>query len=79
MQTLKELRLSENQIRDIGTQYMAEALLSNTVKQYPFLDLFYFHLSFFTQTLTRLYLQRNEIGDAGAQYLAKALLKNTVR
>ncbi|CAF1568788.1 unnamed protein product [Adineta ricciae] len=61
--TLSSLTLRGSEIGDREIQYLATALLDNTVNN--------IHL-----TLDELDLERNLIGDQGAQYLGKAFEKN---
>ena len=79
IQTLTRVLLSENQIGDQGAQFIAQALLNNTVRQCRPLHLFHSRRSLFIQTLKELFLHQNQIGDKSAQSIAQALLNNTVR
>ncbi len=85
--TLKTLKLSYNNIGDVGARLLADALLNNTALTN--LNLFNNNIGpngtkdiagalEKNTTLTNLNLSSNNIGVDGAKYLAGALLKNTV-
>lgn len=66
-QTLVDLNILENRIRNSGAQYLAEALRNNQVKSIDFSDLVFvmFTCSFILQTLQALHLDgNNNISDA---------------
>jgi Ran GTPase-activating protein (RanGAP) involved in mRNA processing and transport len=75
---LQKLDLNGNQIRDQGTQLLADALKQNKVKCIFLPHLHHYHLYSFTQKLTILNLSRNKIDDEGATHLANALKENEV-
>ncbi len=76
-QTLETLFLSNNDIGEKGTQYLGEALQTNTVRvKQTLLSILCWYL---IQTLTTLNINNNQIGESGAQYLGAALQTNTVR
>jgi hypothetical protein len=78
MQTLMELNLVQNQIGEIEALYLADALLTNTVRSVYF-DPLNIYLYYCLQTLTTLRLAGNNIDAIGAQYFANVLQINTVR
>jgi Ran GTPase-activating protein (RanGAP) involved in mRNA processing and transport len=80
IQTLTQLNLSFNKIRDQGVQYLGEALQKNSVTEnIHLLHFYHMHILHFIQTLTQLDLSVNRIGAQGGQYLCEALKKNSVR
>ena len=79
IQILTHLNLRNNQIRDKGAQYLAEALQNNIVRLSHSPHWTHFLSFLFMQVLTDLVLFENQITDNGVQYLAEALQKNTVR
>jgi len=78
MQTLMELTLVHNQIGEIEAFYLADALLTNTVRSVSF-DPLNIHLYYCLQSLANLRLPGNKIDAIGASYFANVLKINTVR
>jgi hypothetical protein len=72
------MSLSYNRLSDTNLQYLAAAIMSNTVRQKYFLCLSYIYIYRLLQTLTTLTLTTNEVGDRGLQFLANAIQNNKV-
>ena len=72
------MALRNNDIRNEGARYLAEALQHNTVTYNLHIYDYYTQSLYFFQTLTQLSLIWNEILVEGARYLGEALQQNTV-
>lgn len=76
IQTLTELRLSDNQIGPEGVGHINQGLQGNQVIATTLPS--FIHLDLRIQKLTHLYLENNHIGDEGMAQLSQTLQQNQV-